>query len=463
MRKKLLLLSIVFASLFANAQDTIKGIMNPAKKYSWVILYQLKGVHQAYVSDATIKDGKFELIIPKGKKTGVYRILYDDKKNMYADVLYNHENIDVEFHPDYPSVLIKFKQSKENKLHQKYLDDISEYHNTLDSLQVAYFKTKEPLENQKLELNYLETLKNLSFKQEKYENASKKMYVHHFIKANNRYYPKTLIKNTQSYLDTLKRHYFDFVDFDNAALEKSSFFMDRIIDYIVYINVANDQKTQIELHKKAIDTVVAKIKKTLLKKDVIESILFMFAQKQNKEIVDYIFENHYAKLPVELQDMEFKLMINDFFKTAIGQPAPDIKWDVYGKKFSLYTLPKNSYYVVLFWSSTCSHCLKQVPKFNQFLTDKKEITTLAIGLESDESKANWKEFTFDFANIKHHILGLGKWKSQYSQDYGVTGTPSYYVLDTDKKIIAKPYDLKELKEFLKKINTKGKNIQKLKS
>ncbi len=451
MHKKLLLLSIVFVSFFANAQDTIRGIMNPAKKYSWIILYQLKGASQEYISNATVKDGKFELIIPKGKESGVYRLLYDNKKNMYADVLYNYENIEVEFHPDYPSVLIRFKTSKENILYQKYLDDISEYHNVLDSLQVVYFKTNEKLEEEKLKTKYLETLKNLSFRQNKYENASEGMYVNNFIKANNRYFAKTLIKNTQSYLDTLKTHYFDFVDFNNNELEKSAFFMDRIIDYIMYINAANDEKTQLLLYKKAIDKAISKIEKIRLKKDIIESILFMFAQKENKKIVDYIFKNHYTKLPVELQDTEFKIMIEDFFKTAIGQPAPDIKWDVYGKKISLYKLPKNTYNVIVFWSSTCSHCLKEIPEFNEYLINKKEITALAIGLESDESKANWKEYTFDLTNIKHHILGLNKWKNQYSQDYGVTGTPSYFVLDTNKKIIAKPYDLKELKEFFDNI------------
>ncbi len=453
-RKIVLVILIIFTSFNGFSQDTIKGKMKPVKDYSWVILYQLKGVHQKYIANATVADGKFELIIPKGNESGMYRILYDNKKNMYLDFIYNHENVSLEFHPDYPSVLVKFMQSDENKLYQNYLDDITDGFNQLDSVQVNYFQSKMDSIDKNLQNFYHKKLIEVQLKQINYENLSNTKLANHFIRANNRYYAKNLIKQTNQYLDTLRSHYFDYIDFEDTKLEKSSFFMDRIIDYITYLHTSNDVTQTNTLQKKAIDNVLSKIKRVDLKKDVMESLLFMYAQQENKEIVDFIFKDYYNKLPKQLQDMEFKLMIQDFFKTAIGQMAPQISWDVYGEKYDLYSLPKKDYYVVLFWSSSCSHCLKEVPLFNAYLKDKKNISTLAIGLESKESQDNWKELTFDFENIKYHILGLGKWKSTYSQDYGVTGTPSYYILDENKKIIAKPYDFKALKNFFDKEKSK---------
>ncbi len=432
------------------AQDTIKGQMKPVKDFSWVILYQLNGVHQQYIANATVTKGKFELVIPKGKESGMYRILYDNKKNLYLDFIYNHENIDVFFHPDYPSVLAEYKTSEENKLYQNYLDHISDDFNALDSVQVEYFKTKEPKLETNLNYFYHKKLHETISKQKKYETESEGKLAKHFIKANNRYYAKNLIKSTNDYMDTLRLHYFDYINFNDTILERSSFFMDRIIDYITYLHTATEQNTTNKLQKKAITNVLQKIDKITLKKDIIESLLYMYAQQENKVIVDYLFANYYNKLPVSLQDAQFKLMIKDFFKTTIGELAPDISWDVYGKKYDLYKLPDNDFYIVLFWSSTCSHCLKEVPKFNNYLKEKKEITAIAIGLENDETKANWKEFTFDFDNIKYHVLGLGKWQNEYSRDYGITGTPSFFILDKDKKIIAKPYDFKALKDFFDK-------------
>jgi thiol-disulfide isomerase/thioredoxin len=442
-----LLLFLIGFSL--KAQDTIKGQMKPVKDHSWVILYQLKGVHQQYIANATIDNGKFELVIPKGKESGMYRILYDNKKNLYLDFIYNHENINVLFHPDYPSVLAKYKTSVENKLYQKYLDSISDKFNALDSVQVEYFKIKDTNLEATLNEFYHKKLDEVKTTQKTFETNSKGKLALHFIKANNRYYAKNLIKGTNQYMDTLRTHYFDYIDFNDSVLEHSSFFMDRIIDYITYLHTSSDAKKTDELQKRAIADVLKIIDKITLKKDIIESLMFMYAQQENKEIVDYLSENYYNKLPVSLQDAEFKLLIKDFFKTTIGQLAPEISWDVYGKKYDLYKLPKNDYYIVLFWSSTCSHCMKEVPKFNAFLKDKKNITTVAVGLEDDESKANWKELTFDFDNIKYHVLGLGKWQNKYSRDYGITGTPSYFILDKDKKIIAKPYDLDAIKAFFK--------------
>jgi hypothetical protein len=46
-----------------------------------------------------------------------------------------------------------------------------------------------------------------------------------------------------------------------------------------------------------------------------------------------------------------------------------------------------------------------------------------------------------------NILDLKKWDSQKVKDYGVTAIPSYFLLDKNKVIIAKPNDVKELKEM----------------
>ena len=50
----------------------------------------------------------------------------------------------------------------------------------------------------------------------------------------------------------------------------------------------------------------------------------------------------------------------------------------------------------------------------------------------------------------HHVLGLNKWQNKIAKTYNIMATPTYLVLDANKKIIAKPEGLKELEEFLTK-------------
>ena len=45
---------------------------------------------------------------------------------------------------------------------------------------------------------------------------------------------------------------------------------------------------------------------------------------------------------------------------------------------------------------------------------------------------------------------FNKWKNNFARNYGVNATPSFYILDADKKIIAKPDDVDELTTFFTK-------------
>jgi hypothetical protein len=45
-------------------------------------------------------------------------------------------------------------------------------------------------------------------------------------------------------------------------------------------------------------------------------------------------------------------------------------------------------------------------------------------------------------------LGLNKWQNKVSKTYQVFSTPSYFVLDKNKKIIAKPNEISDVKAFL---------------
>ena len=41
-----------------------------------------------------------------------------------------------------------------------------------------------------------------------------------------------------------------------------------------------------------------------------------------------------------------------------------------------------------------------------------------------------------------------EWDCPFVDDYAVTATPSLYLLDKDKKIVYKPYDFKDLVNFV---------------
>ena len=444
MLKKILTTLLLISVMNSFSQDVITGKMNPAGNYSWMILYKLNGVSQSYVQNTTVKDGKFSITIPKGSEPGMYRLSYDNINNRFIDVIYNKENIDLEFHPEHPIELVKFTKSKENMLFQDYIREIADVNNSLDSLQVVYFNEKG--KSKKTENLYSKKLKLSNSIQDTYEKKSTDKLSNHFIKANKRYFTTKLIKDKNAYLKSLKAHFFDYVDFNNQTLSKSSLLIDRILKYVFLLNTSNDPKMLLKLREDAVNTVVSKIHNIDLKKDVIESLMYTFAQKENTVMVKSLIQNHFNKLPVALQDYKFKNAVLDMVKTTIGQMAPEITWEEKGETKNLYSLKGSEYYIVLFWSSTCSHCLKELPVLHKYLKDKPNVKVVAIGLETNQSKYDWIDLKYDYDDFIH-IMGENKYKNQYVRDYGVSSTPNFFLLNSDKKIIAKPYDVKKLKAF----------------
>lgn len=455
MIKKLLIFVLFLSFVTSFSQHVIHGEMKPAKEYTWAILYQLTGANQTYITNTTIKNGVFSITMKEDASTGIYRLLYDNTNNLYIDFIYNKENVSFEFHPEYPTELVAFYKSEENKIYQDYLGKISKIQKKLDSLQVIYFQTDSRLEEKKADKIYVKEKKTLIATQSTYEKDSENKIAHHYIVANKHFYSETLIKNPEEYLDNLKKHYFDAIDFDNKILNNSSLFTDRISNYIFYLNTSNDPEFLIKMYKKSITHVMSLIEKEPLKKTILEYLLYTFGQQEAVEMVSYLFDNHYVKLPPKQQDPGFQQMIKDMLKTTIGMKAPNLVWKEKNKEKSLYKLQGKKHYLVVFWSTTCTHCLQEMPLLQKYLKDKPDIQVIAIGLESEESKITWIDEQHYYEEFIH-VLGKNKYENDFVRDYGVDSTPNFFLLNSDKIIISKPYDVKELIEVYPKINAKSK-------
>jgi len=446
MLKKILLL-LLFTTI-VNAQHTITGTMQPKDDFKWMILYQLQGAKQRYIANTDVINGAFSFTLPSTAENGIYRMVYDLQQQLFVDVIYNNEDITFTFHPTEPTRQIQFLASEENKIYHQYLNKISESQRQLDSLQVAYFNVEE---KDSILKPYQNHYKNLKIVQQNFEVRSKDKLAYHFIKASTRFTAEKPIDNPQAYLKNLKTHFFDFIDFNDPKLINSTFINDKINDYIFYINTSEDLETNNKLQQEAVSTVIDKIGDQLkLAKDIEEGLLYTFTQQQNVPLVNYVLENYYEKLPANYQDIDYIDDIKSQIKTIIGNKAPNILWDDNNIKKDLYSLTKSKHYVVVFWSSSCGHCLKEMPNLYEYLKSNNETKVIAVGLEEDSTKLEWEGLILDYTSFIN-VYGANKWQNKFSRAYGVNSTPSFFILDADKKIISKPDDVEELKSFFEKI------------
>lgn len=446
---KKILFTFLLISSFSYAQFSVKGELKPAEDFPYMILYQLQGSQQNYIAYDSIKNGKFSISIPQEKESGIYRLIYDIKNRLFVDFIYGKENVSLILDPENPKESVKFIESDNNKIYQDYLNKTYTIQQKIDSLQVVYFSAIDVALTKNLSEKYQETKDLLHKNQLAFEQNTTNKFASNFIKANARYNADSLIKIPSDYLKSVKDHFFDNINLQNNALLNSSFINDKINDFIFYLNNSDDDAQLKKLRKETITLVMNKIGTEYnLAKDIQEGLLNTFTQQEDITMVNYVL-NYYLQLPREYQDIGFVNDIKGQLKTAVGMIVPNINWKENGVQKDLHSLTNAANYVIVFWSSTCSHCLLEMPVLYDYFKDNAQVKVIAVGLEDNTSKTGWQSMITQYPNFSH-VFGENKWKNKYASLYGINATPSFFVLDSKKKVLAKPDDVDELKMFYEK-------------
>ena len=103
---------------------------------------------------------------------------------------------------------------------------------------------------------------------------------------------------------------------------------------------------------------------------------------------------------------------------------------------------------MLFWSTGCSHCVDDIPQLQNFLKARPKGFAHVIAIALEDEPTLWHKWIKKHHEFSH-IYGKGKWDNNIVKRYGVKATPSYFILDSNKKILAKPEDFDGVKAFFK--------------
>lgn len=418
------------------AQQTISGILSPKEDFKWLIAYKVNPTSQAYIADSEVKNGSFAINIPANAPTGVYRMVYAiPQDEFYFDLIYNGtEDIKLSFDLE---TGLSFSSSLENISLQNYLKEIDSVEEEIEKL---YDGGKI---DQKIEADLFKKLQNIQYT---YESRSKDLIAAHFIRANKPYIPTAYEMEHAAYAHHKLAHYFDTLDFNDPILQGSQFLSDKLVEYLFDIfpippRNRGEMEHAIQSKVQDVDEALKNVDpfyKTLLMEDLWDK-----ATLYNLDATaDLIYENYLRQLAQETQNTKLVDRIETYNRLRIGAVAPEIIWD--GKKLS--ELSGSKYYVLVFWSSTCSHCLNELPKLQQGLKGMADVQVLAIGLEDDRD--NWAKESAKLPDFIHG-LALGKWENPYVSLYHIQHTPTYFILDGEKHIVAKPEHYNAAIDFLK--------------
>lgn len=249
-----------------------------------------------------------------------------------------------------------------------------------------------------------------------------------------------------------KKHYWDGVNFWDGRLAYTTLFEDKLDKYFKELVVPHQDSI---IHEMDWMLGTASINDEMTRFLLIKFVNRYLNQKYMWEdaIFVYLFEKYFAQKNYSwlndkgrktITDRAYSLMAN-----IMGSPAADIELpDTAGKTTSLYELNAD-YTIVAFWDPTCGHCKEVLPKLDSFYRAKWKAAGLkifTIAKETDGTKKDWLNFineqhlqewtnvyyskTADKARIDVGIPG-------YSQLYDVLTFPTLYLLDKEKRIVAK--------------------------
>ena len=442
MTKKLLFLFAFLPSILL-AQHSIKGTFTPAEEYKWIILYKVTPTTSIYVENAEIaEDGSFKIALDSTITKGVYRIVYAmPQEEFNFDIIYNaEENIELDFSEDKGVV---FNNSIENKLLTSYAKSMMMVNQTINN-----FYSKGSTDTK----SFKKIFATLEEAQKSFEDASKGKMASNFIKANSPYIP-TDFEDVKTYSKNLRESYLKHVDFNNPTLQSSEFLIERMLGYVFGMTSNPDD---LDAFKANVDDIAEAIKMTqpIYQKTLLHILWNQFADIENETMANYVATQYLLPISKELKDVELTNELIVYKNTSINAVAPDFSFEMMNKEgekeaSKLSKLDAHERYVILFWSSSCSHCLEELPELKKEIDSLQEGNTKVIAIGLEDEPFNWNNETTYYPDFIH-VYGEGKWDNSIGNNYGVTATPTYFVLNKKKQIIAKPYDFKALKEYMDK-------------
>ena len=453
-----ILLSVVGKSQ-GTQEYSVSGTINGCKGEK-IILSMISGKEIINIDSSTLdKNCSFHFNFKQADYKGIFRLSVNDSN--YADVIFNRENIAIESEINDLDGKIKIIKSEENKILYFFKNKITGINDSIATLsstgQMLYEKDPagnsaqlrklakqiEILEAQKRILSDSIVLKNPEF------------FVSKILKA-------SLLPDFKAYLKKkdaapypneaafLKEHFFDNLDFADSNLLHTDIIFDKIGEYFRYFA----DPPSVENYKEAIDFILIR---SAANKNVSEyifnTLMRTFDHSDWDEVYTYVVDKYLALNTCSDNEKAKSLAEKS---TAIkslktGNTAPTIvSSDLAGKTQNLDSL-KPSYTLVVFWASWCDYCEDAMPELKNIYATYKPKGLEIFSVSLDSITQNWIDGTVKFSIPWINTCDLKGFDSPAVKDYNIWRTPTYFLLDSENKIIAKPANTTILKEELKEL------------
>ncbi|NOX19183.1 MAG: redoxin domain-containing protein [Chlorobi bacterium] len=440
-------LSFLFLLILQSALFSQEIIIKVNSAPRTAVLFSIEGETVWKIDSLNSNNGIFTFSLT-GKHKGFYSLAFDKSRRL----IFVNDGKEIEIESDFNHLRdgAKVIRSESNELFFDFLDLNKSYKTKTELLELILARYPRG------DGYYSATMKKLKEIQKEYftfVNETSQKNPNSFIARYIRSARLPVIDGTisrEEQLRFLKSHSLDFVDFADAGLIESDLFTNKSIEYLTYFRNPNLPKGLLEKEfMKASDSLLLKAKTNeAVYQHIAEYLVKGFTEFGFEKVVNYIVDNYVIKddLCIDTKtggSIQKRIDQSKFLKR--GDIAPVIMIaDTGGNKIDLRAI-KTDKVLVLFYASWCPHCQNIMPELVKLYNEQKEKQIEVLAISLDEKKDDWISFIRKNKMNWLNASDLKGWNGKAAEDYYIYATPSFFLLDKERKIISKPTAIEEIK------------------
>ncbi len=255
-----------------------------------------------------------------------------------------------------------------------------------------------------------------------------------------------------------KAHYFDNFDFADSSILRTPVYHSRVMQYL--------EKTIHSIPDSIVPEVDMILKKSLANYEVFKyTLITLYNHYINSKVMCmekvhfFMAKNYYLTPLVNWADTAFVNKTTERVKAMernlCGEYATELTLqDLQDKNVPLSSI-KSDFIIMPFWDPNCGHCQKEMPKLAEIHEKymSKGVTVYAVCIKRnqenpDSIKTEMEKFVKDKSMTKFVNVWDKYIRNDFRNWYDVYSTPVLYLLDKNKKIIAKRIGIEQLEELL---------------
>lgn len=416
---------LLFVSIGISAQFNVTTKVSGGSVGNEAYLYSLDGSKDILVSKLSLSGDSFKYKVPN-RYVGMMKLFFpktnyavnfiSENKDVSMDVKVAGDKVSEIVYNDISNKLMNDVQDKERK--KQYilpaLYQIMEYYKPSDMFYGAIEKEVKGLSDAKTTIS-----------------AEQNPFVSYYVTNYGKFVEESANSNVS------QQDLIQFISNSNELLESSSLLRPVLLRYLNIKGESNDIKVDKLLSSVNVETSRGQ---TVLSEFIdIFDVYSMTALKDK-----YLTQAKNLKCEINSR-LTSTIQTNDNVNVGALFTNSNLENPINTSSKTLHDV-KAAKKVIIFWSSTCSHCETDLPNFIPVYQKLKAANVEVIGFSLDSEASAYQNKAKNYPWISSSELK--GWYSTYVDKYNVHATPGYFVLDANNKIIAKPNMSKDVLEFL---------------